>query len=137
MFSTLLLSAAVAVAEPIPEPCDCERPGILLRLRARFAAYGQPSCAPCERNVFTGFTTACTQPVDPCGRLGLLDRLKARFQRVEVCANVGECCLPVAAGPLVRNSRSSQVSIACNLPFVTLGEPPLAQVPQVMAPNLK
>lgn len=82
---------------------SCGRVGLLDRLRARLAARRAPKCQPvctpapapccapapapaptpcCGTPVFTGFTTSCA---DPCDRVGLLARLRAKFHGSRHC----------------------------------------------------
>ena len=99
---------AVAWASPVCDPC-APRAGLFDRLRARWEArprlFGnnncEPACVPapvatcapapvacppapvaCGQPLFTGFTTSCA---DPCERVGLLARLRARFASGRSC----------------------------------------------------
>jgi hypothetical protein len=81
---------------------ECEKPGFLDRLRARFARGGEdcgcgcsaaPTCSSCAPapsyhvtpTFSSGSCSSCESSCDSCGRPGFLDRLRARFHRDSDC----------------------------------------------------
>ncbi|MCU0704268.1 MAG: hypothetical protein MUF18_09870 [Fimbriiglobus sp.] len=146
---------AVSYAAPVSvcDPC-APRVGLFDRLRANWAArprlLGNRGCAPvpvcapapavvhhvasapaacgCGQPVFTGFTTSCS---DPCERVGLLARLRAKF-------GGGRSCDAVAA-PLAGCSTASSIASipavsGCTSIYGTVLTPPVAGAPVVGAP---
>ncbi len=136
-------SPVVAWAAPVSTCAPCApRVGILDRLRAKLTARPRlfantacaPACAPapvatcapvtcapapvsCGQPVFTGFTTSCS---DPCERVGLLARLRAKFAGGRSC--------DASAAPLASASWSSSVATmpvaGCTTSFGTVLTPP-------------
>ncbi len=145
--------AAWAAPVSTCDPC-ASRVGLLDRLRAKLAArprlFGNTACAPacapapvvacapapvacapapvsCGQPVFTGFTTSCC---DPCERVGLLARLRAKFVG-------GRSCDAVAA-PLASASWGSSVAAmpvaGCTSSFGTVLTTPVIGAPVAGAP---
>ncbi len=150
--SALILTSVLATGgDPCATPCvlsapscGCDSsPGFFTKLRAKLGSRSScdTACIPCGTPLFAGFTTACHEPADPCGKPGLLTRLKAKFQRggTAGCGSASDCsspAMPCAAMPAAPSG--------CALPIVptpvsTINpEPPQAMPmpPQVMPPQI-
>lgn len=102
-------SACAPACAPACDPCAVAAPVVV------HAPAPAPACG-CGQALFTGFTTSCS---DPCERVGLLARLRARF-------GGGRSC-DAAAAPLACGSCASSVvgfpSAGCTSSFGTVLTP--------------
>ena len=154
-------SPVVAWAAPVStcDPC-APRVGLLDRLRAKLAArprlFGNNACAPacapapvvacapapvacapapvaCGQPVFTGFTTSCS---DPCERVGLLARLRAKFVGGRSCDAVAAPLASASWGSSVAAMPITGLPVAgCTSSFGTVLTPPVAGTPVVTPPD--
>jgi hypothetical protein len=102
---------------PAPAAGCCDAPGLLDRLKAKFARKGDCGCTPCgtpllSKPVFAGFTTAAGDSCDPCAKPGLLSRLKAKFHKPDACGCPAPACDPCGPGTATAASPLPAVPVA-------------------------